>query len=34
MNLFIAPVMVGPIELTLFAGCVNVFSKLSLAVGK
>ena len=34
MNLLIAPVMVGLIELTLFASCVNLWSNLSLAVGK
>ena len=34
MNLLTASVMVGVVELTLFVGCVNLCSNLSLAVGK
>ena len=34
MNLLIAPVMVGLMQSTLFAGCVNLYSNFSLAVGK
>ena len=34
MNLLLAPVMVGLMELTLFASCVNLCSNLSLAAVK